>query len=651
MFYPQKMSNIELILPENLIVQVMEVLAKSGNFHQIDASYMSTKYNTGETAVQDWGKKASSFTAMERRLSNLMQILKIEKGIPPSDISLDIDNEQLVLHNTNQIENDVNGLLENLNQKQKQVEQLRSFIRLLEPLEDVDIELESLQNLDYIFLILGVGPVRGLDRLKTSLARIPFELLILDQQDKEAVIFLAGPRQNADVLERAARSAFINPLEIPAGFPGTPREMTQSMTENLTHLEQQIAGQQEIMDDLRSERLEQLQRMFWQVRQSRIISEAINHFGKLRYSYLVEGWIPTEQIEYLRQRIKNISDDILIEVVACDRNVTKLEPPSSLNNKGIFHAFQSLVTIYGQPKYGEVDPTILLGITFPILFGAMFGDVGHGLVLAILGGLLASKKNKALRGVSSLGMIVAVCGVSAMVFGFLYGNVFGTEHLLHPLWIRPMEDIMQILLVTIGGGIILLSSAFFLSMFNKARNKDWAHLIFSGHGLGGFLLFVALIGLSAGFLAPDYAPAPTVFLVLAVISSMMIMVTEPIDRYLHKWKPYIQEGGVVFIIQAFFELFETLISIFSNTLSYVRVGAFAVAHAGLSAVIYILAEMVSPVQGIGYWIVVILGNLFIIGFEGLIVGIQTLRLEYYEFFSKFFNGGGKSFNPIRYDKL
>ena len=132
---------------------------------------------------------------------------------------------------------------------------------------------------------------------------------------------------------------------------------------------------------------------------------------------------------------------------------------------------------------------------------------------------------------------------------------------------------------------------------------------------------------------------------------MMIMVTEPIDRYLHKWKPYIQEGVVVFIIQAFFELFETLISIFSNTLSYVRVGAFAVAHAGLSAVIYILAEMVSPVQGIGYWIVVILGNLFIIGFEGLIVGIQTLRLEYYEFFSKFFNGGGKSFNPIRYDKL
>ncbi|MBN2046412.1 MAG: hypothetical protein JW750_01115 [Anaerolineaceae bacterium] len=650
MFYPQEMSEIELVLPEHLILQVMEALGNTGNFHQVDASYLTTEYGASDTTVQDWRVKASTFASMERRLSNLMRTLKIEDGDPPDTKLPAIANEQLIFSVTDEIENEVKDLIEDLDAKQRRVEQLRSFIRLLEPLEEVDIELESLQNLDYIFLILGVGPVRGLERLKTSLARIPFELLILDQEEKQAVILLAGPRQNADVLERAARSAFINPLEIPAGYRGTPREMIRTMSDDLKRLEQQIAGQQDIMDDLRRERTQQLQTMLWRVRKSRMISNAIAHFGKLRYTYLVVGWIPSDQIETLQHNLKEISGDILIETIPCERNNASQKTPSSLKNKGIFHAFQSLVTIYGQPKYGEIDPTILLGITFPILFGAMFGDVGQGLVLAILGGLLASKRVKALRGASDLGAVVAACGLSATLFGFLYGSVFGIEHLLHSLWIRPMENIMQILIITIIGGIVLLSAAFLLSIFNAARSKDWAHLIFSNHGLAGFLLFIAMIGLGAGFLAPEQAPPAGIFLILAVLSSLMIMVVEPVERYLRKRKPLIQGGMGMFLIQAFFEVFETVISIFSNTLSYVRVGAFAVAHAGLSAVIFILAEMVSPTQGIGYWVVVVLGNLFIIGFEGMIVGIQTLRLEYYEFFSKFFSGGGTPFRPITLDK-
>jgi V/A-type H+-transporting ATPase subunit I len=108
------------------------------------------------------------------------------------------------------------------------------------------------------------------------------------------------------------------------------------------------------------------------------------------------------------------------------------------------------------------------------------------------------------------------------------------------------------------------------------------------------------------------------------------------------------EGGVgTYLIQAFFELFEALITYLSNSLSYVRVGAFAVAHGGLSSAILILATLVSADKDIGYWIVVLIGNIFIIGFEGLIVGIQTMRLSYYEFFSKFFTGGGARFEPLK----
>jgi V/A-type H+-transporting ATPase subunit I len=124
------------------------------------------------------------------------------------------------------------------------------------------------------------------------------------------------------------------------------------------------------------------------------------------------------------------------------------------------------------------------------------------------------------------------------------------------------------------------------------------------------------------------------------------MFSELFKRMVEGYRPLIEDGVGTFIIQSVFELFETLISLLSNSLSYVRVGAFAVAHVGLSAVVFIFAKMASPTQGIGYWIVLAFGTLFIVGFEGLIVGIQTMRLSYYEFFSKFFTGGGARFEPL-----
>ncbi|MEE4195010.1 MAG: V-type ATPase 116kDa subunit family protein [Anaerolineae bacterium] len=645
------MSKIELVLPESQIVPVMEILGNSGNFQQVDMSHIASEYRTGEKIEQDWAVKASSFAALERRLSSLMRTLDIDVGTPYGKTIPPITNERMIYRLIEGFEMQVNDLLSDIESEHEREDQLRAFIRLLKPLKEVDFELDRLQNLDYVFLILGVGPINGLDRLKTSLSHIPFELLVLDDRGDQAVVLLAGPRQNADVLERSARSAFITPLEIPKGYHGTPAEMIDAMSQDLEKLEQQIVGQEGEIDDIRQSRKRQLQQIYWQVRKSNMIATAINRFGKLRYTYLVVGWMPTDLVDGLHKKLTALSADILFEAVVMDRNASdSQETPSSLEHKGLFKAFQSLVTIYGQPKYGEVDPSILLAITFPILFGAMFGDAGQGLFLTLIGGLLASKKIKSLRNASNLGIVVMICGISAALFGLAYGSVFGMEDIVSPLWMRPMENIMQILMITIVGGIVILASAFGLNMFNAVRNKDWTNLIFSNHGISGFVLFLGIIGLGAGFLAPDLALPTPVFIGMAGVASLAIMLSEPMGRLMNKQKPILENNLLMFFIQAFFELFETVISIFSNILSYVRVGAFAVAHVGLSAVIFILAEMVSANQGIGYWIVVILGNLFIIGFEGMIVGIQTLRLEYYEFFSKFFSGGGNPFRPIKLDR-
>jgi V/A-type H+-transporting ATPase subunit I len=171
-------------------------------------------------------------------------------------------------------------------------------------------------------------------------------------------------------------------------------------------------------------------------------------------------------------------------------------------------------------------------------------------------------------------------------------------------------------------------------------------MFFDPNGLAGLLLYWSLLGLAGSIALPGF-PIPTpVFVVLAIIGAIAVMFSEFFKHLVEGHRPLIEGGIGMFLFQSVVELFEKLISLFSNSMSYVRVGAFAVAHAGLSGAFFVLAELVDGSRGIGYWIVLLVGVIFIVGFEGLVVGIQTMRLHYYEFFSKFFTGGGAPYEPL-----
>ncbi|HEX7393491.1 MAG TPA: V-type ATPase 116kDa subunit family protein, partial [Anaerolineaceae bacterium] len=211
---------------------------------------------------------------------------------------------------------------------------------------------------------------------------------------------------------------------------------------------------------------------------------------------------------------------------------------------------------------------------------------------------------------------------------------------------RPTDNIITILVIAIGAGLVILSIGFLLGIYNAWRMKEWGKMLFDHNGVAGLVLYWSILGLAGS--VTGILPIPSiVFVVLLVLSGIAIMFAEVFKNLLEGHRPLIEGGIGTYLIQAFFELFEALITYLSNSLSYVRVGAFAVAHGGLSSAILILATLVSADKGIGYWIVVLIGNIFIIGFEGLIVGIQTMRLSYYEFFSKFFTGGGARFEPLK----
>jgi V/A-type H+-transporting ATPase subunit I len=267
----------------------------------------------------------------------------------------------------------------------------------------------------------------------------------------------------------------------------------------------------------------------------------------------------------------------------------------------------------------------------------------------------------------SLGLLIAYCGASAAIFGVLYGSVFGFEgeHFehafhteLHPLWVSPLHDTLPVLGIAIDVGIVILIVAYLLAIFNQIRSRETAHLIFGHTGLVGFALYISFLGLLGMAvkalqlpiipqIAVGISNIPLPWTILALIFGLGIMFSEVLINLFEGHRPVIEAHGIggciMYLVQAFMDLFETLISQLSNTLSFVRVGAFAIAHGGVSMAIFALA---GEELDFGYWMTVVLGNIFIIGFEGLIVGIQTMRLNYYEFLGKFFKGGGTRFEPL-----
>jgi V/A-type H+-transporting ATPase subunit I len=644
MFQSQTMSRVELVIPEKDVIPVTEALAASGIFQPARGGRFSGARSSGDETETEWQEWAGTFAELEHRILDVMAALEVEEGAPPESPPHLIDPE-VARRDVRHLEEEAQIYVEQLKEEQGHLADLQQYLRQLRPIADLDVDLRTLQNLAYVFILPGTMPLDNLERFRTSLEHVPFVLVTLDQDRYLATVALFGAERDSEILERAARSAYLKPIHIPTQYQGTPREVLDSIEVGVQRTRERIADLKSKIHQLHEMRIRHLRYLLWRVRASRSLVEAIANYDHLRYTYLVNGWVPADKVEALRSEVGEVSEKTLLEFNTPNRQ-DKDQVPIALSNPGPLRAFQGLVTNYGHPSYGELDPTFLLALTFPLVFGIMFGDVGHGVLLILVGMLLASRKIRSLRSVSDLGMVLVACGAAATVFGFLYGSIFGFEQVLTPLWKRPLEEITDVLLVTVGVGVILLSLGMISNMVNAALAKNWTHLVLGHQGLAGLIFYWSMLGLIASVAMPNFPVSSTLLIILLTTASFLLVFGELLFSWLTGEEFSSEDNMGTYLMQAFFELFELVIGLFSNTLSYVRMGAFAVAHGALSLVIFILAEMVGPAHGFGYWVVIILGNLFVLGFEGMIVGIQTLRLEYYEFFSKFFTGGGMSFSPL-----
>ena len=366
--------------------------------------------------------------------------------------------------------------------------------------------------------------------------------------------------------------------------------------------------------------------------------------------YILCGWMTEKDAHSFQTDIKDDSKIFCIIDGEDDEHIqpeTHQQPPTKLKNPKLFKPFEMYINMYGLPAYNEMDPTWFVAITYSFIFGAMFGDAGQGLLLFIGGFLLYKFKHIALAG------IISCAGVFSTIFGILFGSFFGFENLFPALWLRPMNNMMTVpfigklntvFIVAIGFGMGLILLCMIFNIINAWKAHDTEHIWFDTNSVAGLVFYGSATVSIALILTGHTLPGGILLFIMFGIPLILIFFKEPLTALVENKSEVMPKEKGMFIVQGLFEMFEVLLSYFSNTLSFVRIGAFAVSHAAMMEVVLMLAGFES---GHLNWIVVILGNLFVSGMEGLIVGIQVLRLEYYEMFSRFYKGTGRKFEPFR----
>lgn len=350
--------------------------------------------------------------------------------------------------------------------------------------------------------------------------------------------------------------------------------------------------------------------------------------------FYMSGWVPERELH----KFQNLEDKYEHTMVTSkDVESVSEKPPTRLKNHSLVRPFEFMVNMYGAPNYNEIDPTPFFAITYMLLYGLMFGDVGQGLVFVALGFWL-SKKNP------TFGSLLKRIGLSATVFGFMYGSVFGIETLIPALLIKPFDNIMTVLIASVAFGVGLMMISFVIGIYNKVHlQANIEEGIFGKEGLAGLMMMAAFIILILSIV--NIGPIPSlVGVILLVLSIIMMVFKQPIARKIEGKNKLYDGGKGDYYVESSFSIIEALLSVFSNLVSFTRVGAFAINHVGLYMAFEVMAKLAGG--GILGIIILILGNILIIGLEGMIVGIQGLRLEFYEMFSKYYEGNGRLFRPI-----
>ena len=653
MFTPEKMQQVNLLVLKEDVDAVTETIAEDGVMHLADFS-----------EIEDWAQDLSAVQASEAleragKLEKKLRELAAGTGIRdlPKTISsaaqymtlADLDKAETEVA---EIEAAVSGLIAGRDSKAQELEKLLKIseeLKVFAPLGRID------PGARYSFLeaVTGKVPRRNLPLIERAMEGIPCVLMPFSMEGDVVTLVALTLKRDAAALDRALREASFERIVPPSGLSDISGDAQRTLAKKTDALRRELSTMDEEIAAARRRYRQPLREMSERINCTKLLARARGYFRKTGSACLISGWVPEKNVPELSRALDAVTVGHCYiearkpdEISAVRRGRVKV--PVLLKNPLFVRPFELLTSAYGIPAYHATDPTIFVAITFLIMFGVMFGDIGDGLVLALLGAFLVGRRYK--EQARRIGALVLSCGLASMVCGFLYGSFFGVERWFPPLWMRPMSNIIFFIKTAIYFGIAVMSLGVLINIVDALRTRDWIKGLFDKAGLLAGVIYWGGVGLVINLLVLEGAgPSRSLVMLLVGVPVLLIFMRAPVERLLGRSAKLFPEGALTYFMETIIEVVEIFLSFLANTLSFIRVAAFALAHAMLFMAVFTLADAVRNIPGgtLVSLLLIIVGNFLIILLEGIIVTIQAIRLEYYEFFGKFFGEEGTRYEPVK----
>jgi V/A-type H+-transporting ATPase subunit I len=667
MIITEPMRQLVAVVLDHDADKVSRELLRHGVLHFTSVSDVDQNIGSKIEAVTPKVSEAM-IAEIRRRIESFLAIIDER---PQSHIELKIDDlKALDLEATNRSLDGFASELQALRDKQGAVQQeilkLEDIRRQIDLFGDLGTAIRSRSQ--YSYLQIQTGSVRAavVDGFAEALAALPSVHIALGQESDQTTFLLITMKRDEPAMNKILDRFGWVEVSLPQEMLGSREKVSRDLDGRLDALKSEQDSLRGSIEQLVRNKRPELEEMWTNIRLNELYVRMQSYFSHTARTVIFSGWLPAARQRSLGEAIRRAAEGrCYLEW----HNPRELAPaaagsvPVQMNNPRFLSPFQMLVKNYSIPEYGAVDPTPFVAVAYLIMFGLMFGDAGHGAVLVLLGLLGSLIYRGESDNVRDLLKLVVWCGGAAVITGALFGSYFGMRW-FPPLWFdyhgiiagHPqsgfVKNIYSVLLITIYFGIAVIGLGLVLNWVNLISKRRWFQLIFEKGGLIGSWIYAVGVYVSFYFVRHDYKALPggNFLVFLVALPALALTLKPPLEYLRHKpRKPFGLLTPVDFFMEWLVEILEIFSGYLANTLSFMRVAGLGIAHVSLMIAFFTIAEMVQGPGGgfsIGSLLVLVFGNVLVIALEGLSAGVQSLRLNYYEFFSKYFSGTGQAYAPV-----
>lgn len=700
MLRPVEMRELRIIVLDEHVDAVIKKLDELGCVHLTDIKEFLDEFD-GLVEPSKADPALVKYSELLMRINNVIDALRTEKEerrsirellFKPSKeevrrVKVEKVDIESIENELKRLEEAVIGAKERVERARNELSELESTLKILNVLRDLDLNLDFVGEREFVHVFVGgvsAENVPELERLVTGTAGEESFVVSKPLDTGVMTVVVVTLKARKDEVARALRMVDFEAFTPPPFLPTNIEDAIREVERRRSKLEEQIGEAEREIEKVRQEKLYDLFVMRELVQIEDTSARVRLLFGETERAKVIEGWVSRDDVDVVIEGVRSVTSDVCAFEV---RKPSRHDPrvPTLLRNPSFLKPFEAIINMYSPPSYGDIDPTIITAIIFPILFGLMFPDVGHGLLVLLLGLALMLVFRGLSEGIRQMGLVIALCGFFSMIAGALFGEFFGFSHyaaelveealhmhvphslLLDPLWFEPVVEVERMFVVSMLIGALHMGLGLTLNGINSFLKGEVLK------GVTGFVSIWCLAG-ALYFLLALFGLASMTMMNLTILIAapvVLLMVLRIIEELRHE-----EHGGehaaaaatgaadggtrerrrsvmdllIILIDGVIDALLEKFFRFLANTVSYGRILALALCHAALIEVFILLTFMCLKVSAAVAALVFIGGTALVVILEAIMAGIHTVRLHFYEWFTKFYEGGGTPFSPFKFSR-